>query len=275
MRKASIATALVFAALSTSAFAADLPNIKGPPAYVPPLAPVFSWTGCYIGVNAGGAWANQSANTNDPVINAFVNQAPDYVGVKGSSFIGGGQAGCNYEFPGTGFVVGVEGDFSGTNLSNTVTGPNDFLGGGPVGTGFVQFSRDVHWLASIRGRIGYAIIPTVMIYATGGGAISRASYTGFDVFDACPNCGSTSFSSTPAGWVAGGGIEWAFTNNWLLRGEFLHYSLAGSSSVAFFPGSNDPAANFHYNKLNINEARVGISYKFDWFAPPAPVVAKY
>jgi outer membrane immunogenic protein len=256
MRAGLIAVSAVLGLLSSAAMAADLPNTKGAPAFVAPTpAPAFSWSGCYVGANVGGAWAHQSANTLNPTINAAEFQAPDFVTLNGAHVIGGGQIGCNYEF--NSVVAGFEGDFSGTHLSSTAIGPNNFPGGAPVGTGSITFSRTVDWLASIRGRLGYAVVPNVLLYATGGGAWARASYFGFDVFSTCPNCGTASFGATRFGWVAGGGVEWEVWNNVILRAEYLHYSFAGASSIAPidapFVGS---AAQFNFGRLNVDEARV-------------------
>jgi outer membrane immunogenic protein len=274
MIRSTLLAAVSTVVLGSVAMAADLPSTKEPaPPYVAPI-PTFSWSGCYAGVNVGGAWANQGANTYDPTLNASTAQAPDYVNLHGGNVIGGGQVGCNMQF--NAFVAGIEGDFSGTHLFGSAIGPNNFPDGTPAGGGSIAFSRTLDWVSSIRGRLGYVVAPTVLIYATGGGAFGRASYFGMDTFNSpCPNCGTTSFGATRAGWVAGGGVEWAVWGNWILRAEYLHYSLDGPSSVANFQGTTNPAARFNFDRLNVNEGRVGVSYKFDFLAPATPVVAKY
>ena len=197
-------------------------------------------------------------------------QAPDFVTLHGTNVIGGGFIGCNAQF--NTWVLGIEGDWSGTHLNDTVVGPNLFPGGAPVGSGFVSFSRSVEWLASVRGRLGYTITPSVLLYATGGAAWAHTNFSGLDAFaGGCPNCVSFAYSSTPAGWVAGAGIEWAWTSNWLLRAEYLHYDVQGSTSpVAFFaPTFTFPGAQYFYGRDHIDEVRAGISYKFSLGAPLA------
>lgn len=266
MNKLLIASTALALLVGTPAFAADMP-LKAPVYKAPPPAPAYSWSGCYIGGDVGGAWARQNANTASPTLNAHDNQAPDFVTLTGSNAIGGAYAGCNVQF--SSWVAGIEGDWSATHLSNTAVGPNNFFSGAPVGTGAVTFSRDLPWIASIRGRLGFTITPTVLLYGTGGAAWARANYSGNNVFTTgCPggNCTPFAFSTNPDGWVAGGGLEWAAWNNWLLRVEYLHYQLSGASTIANnigFPGFN---TQFNFGKVDVDEVRVGGSYKFDWAA---------
>jgi outer membrane immunogenic protein len=107
-------------ALATSAFAAvaaDMP-LKAPPA--PPVQ-IYSWTGCYLGGSVGGVW-RQSDTTTVAVTDggsgaaaAAAGSIPTAFSYGGSSFIGGGQLGCNYQT--SNWVLGIETDFSGTKLN--------------------------------------------------------------------------------------------------------------------------------------------------------------
>jgi outer membrane immunogenic protein len=245
---------------SVGAIAADLP-MKAPPMVAPPV-PVFTWTGCYVGVHGGGAWGRQDADI-DPTIAAGLNQFPSSETLDGSSWLVGGHLGCNYQFA-PGWVIGAEGDWTWTNLNLDATSPNLFANGAPVGSGIITFSSQTDWLASIRGRFGYAFMPNLLAYVTGGAAFAKTDYSSFDAFvGGCPNCGSVSSSQTKAGWVAGGGLEYAITSHWLVRAEYLYYQFGGLSHTAFF--QNVPAvtaAIFNYGDLKIHTARVGLSYKF-------------
>jgi outer membrane immunogenic protein len=272
MKKIMLGAVALVAVGAGPALAADLPVYTKAPAVVP--APVYNWTGCYVGGDVGGGWARQNANTYNPTINAGVSQAADYVTLKGSGVIGGAYVGCNYQFANR-WVVGIEGDYSWSQLSDTQTGPNNFLSGLPVGSGSVAFSRNVTSIASIRGRVGYLATPSFLAYVTGGGAWARATYSGLDQFVGnCPNCVSFANSNTSDGWVAGVGVEWAATSNWLFRAEYLHYGFNGpASTTAFFaPALTFPGAQFNYGTFSVDEVRVGVSYKFGW---AGPVVAKY
>ncbi len=224
----------------------------------PPLVPVFTWTGCYLGADVGGAWAKQTAATT-PV---NVNQAPLAGDLsRGSGVIGGPYVGCNYQFM-SGLVLGAEGDFSWTHLNGAADGPNLFANGAPVGSGGVNMTSSTDWIASLRARLGYAIMPNVLVYGTGGAAWARTAYTGFDAFQGgCANCLTTSFTDTGKGWVAGGGVEWApWSNNWILRLEYLHYELGGASSTASFNPTQ--FTTFTFGDLKVDSVRAGLSYKF-------------
>src|SRR6478609_3764937 len=136
------------AAMTGSAFAADLPSRGAPPpAYVPP-AQILTWTGFYVGLNAGyggGVSSNattvslpvfdgiaSAANTLDPArqlagtglvpgITALANSG--VANLRQSGFIGGGQVGYNYQW-GPNVLLGVEADFQGT----TIRGSGDYAG---------------------------------------------------------------------------------------------------------------------------------------------------
>jgi outer membrane immunogenic protein len=260
MKKLLIAGATLAALIGTPALAADL-ALKAPP---PPPAPVFSWTGFYIGADIGGATEHQNANTLNPTLNALFNQAPDFVTLNSTSAMGGVYAGANYQF--NSVVVGIEGDWSASHFSASALGPNNFNTTGlPVGSGGVSFARTESWVASLRGRLGFTPAPMVLLYVTGGGAWTNIGYSGVNAFaGGCPNCGVMSTSSSnQGGWAAGGGAEWAATAHWILRAEYLHYQFNGqSATVSFVNFPAIPCCTYNFGRTNIDEGRVGVAYKF-------------
>src|SRR5271157_379979 len=175
------AAAALTAAGVVAAYAADLPTRKEAPVpvFVPPP---FTWTGFYIGANAGGVWSSGSATTTGyaagfPVL--AVSWPTGSNGGGNTGFIGGGQAGYNWQ---TGaFVLGVETDFDGSSLSrsHSVIGPgfvdpvlvtrNDFL--------TANGSQRLDWLGSTRARVGFVATPDnrLMFYGTGGFAYGGGS----------------------------------------------------------------------------------------------------
>jgi outer membrane immunogenic protein len=268
------AAAALTAAGAISAQAADLPTTKAPPApvFVPPP---FTWTGFYVGVNAGGIWSTGGAASTTVFANGFpfLTTAFPNANINNSNtgFIGGGQAGYNWQ---TGaFVLGVETDFDGSTLSRSrsVIGPtfadlinpsiNDFF------TANGKASLD--WLGSTRGRVGFVATPDnrLMFYGTGGVAYGGGS-ADLNIFDA--NHGffwSGSTSGSRVGWVAGGGVEYAWTNNIIIGAEYLYFDL-GSKYLTTVP--NVAASNFFgaavftSTKINFDASvvRARISYKF-------------
>jgi len=304
--KTKLSAAAAFAcALSTSAFAADLPSRKAAPVYVPPPPPVL-WTGFYVGLNAGGTWDATSSTTisssgyvvpglfaSTPTGLAAAATANGVFGTAASGFIGGGQVGYNWQFA-PAWVVGLEADIQGTtaqgtgNLSNAIFVPQSPA----TVTTTLSATKSLDYLGTVRGRIGYLITPTLLFYGTGGLAYGGANASG-QIFGLLTppnyvppfaNAWSTagSYSDTRAGWTAGGGVEWMFLPNWSAKVEYLYYDL-GSVTTNLGTLSNSWAApNFvafaflsqSTTRFDGHIVRAGVNYHFNW-APPAPVVAKY
>lgn len=247
-------------ALTHMALAADLPRKA---AAAPPPALVYSWTGCYIGGNVGGAWSKQ---TGDFLAVPAVLQSPGTINLDNSSVIGGVHLGCNYQFDPK-FVVGVEEGWSWTDLKGSGSAPNIFsVNGLPEPTGGINMSSDTKWIASLRGRLGWIVMPQAMIYATGGAAWAKTDYAGFDAATTGNGFTAVSFNNISSGWVAGGGAEYMLTPNWLVRAEYLYYHFNGASAVGnTVQNSGGPAgafATFNWNDLKVSEVSVGVSYKF-------------
>ena len=279
-RKLLLASVSAIAFTGSAALAADLPSRAPPPVYVPP-APIFTWTGIYVGGQIGYGWLNGNNNFTgfDPVTGAFV---ATNVGGSANGVIGGANVGYNYQI--NQFVIGLEGTVDGTSISNTAVANVPLLGGN-FG---VTANSSIPIEGSIRGRLGYAW-DRVLIYATGGVAFGafRTDFNGFGMgAGGVPITGSTNVSDTRVGWTVGGGIQYAVTNNWSVRAEY-RYTDFGSINEALFPGLGGigvagPAGAIvrgaslsggdHHIQQNL--VQVGFDYKFDLFTPP-PVVAKY
>jgi outer membrane immunogenic protein len=258
MRNFGLAIGATFAiGLAGSAIAADMP-LKAPVYQAAP--PVYNWSGCYIGANAGGAWSHQSVGSSVPLIS---DQSPASASLDSSGGIGGPHAGCNWQFTPS-WVLGIEGDWSFTDLNGTGSSPNLLRSGVPAGNGGITFGSDTKWLASARGRLGWVAVPNILLYGTGGVAWNRTNYSGSDVLNGgCPNCGITAFSSTQTGWVAGFGGEWApWNNNWIFRLEYLHYAFDGVNSTPARPAFAAAPPTFSWSNLTIDEVRAGLSFKF-------------
>ena len=119
----------------------------------------------------------------------------------------------------------------------------------------LSMSRDLNWLSSVRGRVGYTWDQT-LFYATGGIAWGNFGYAASAAFG--PSA-STSFSDTKTGWVIGGGAEWAFSPGWSLRAEYLHYEFAGTSRAVSTAGGT---VNFGWQDTSVDVVRTGVTYRF-------------
>jgi outer membrane immunogenic protein len=267
------AAAALTVAGAVSAQAADLPTRKEAPApvYVPPP---FTWTGFYVGVNAGGVWSSGSHDVNfySPTLGFLSGSFPGGLGSSPGGWLLGGQAGYNYQSGAA--VFGIETDFDWTDLTRNrnVIGPT-FTGVG-VPAAFVgdyfssHFHSSLDWLGTTRLRVGFVATPDnrLMLYGTGGIAYGGGS-TNFSFWDATKGAlWSGNPSSSRVGWTLGAGAEYAFTNNITFKGEYLYADLGSHSftsvgnpvAATFFPGV------YASGKVAFNASifRVGVNYKF-------------
>lgn len=264
MRSFVTAAAMGIATMN-AVHAADM-AVKAP---VRPAPIAYTWTGCYVGVNAGGAWAtsDRSARLSDTTSanRRAVQDAQNY-SFEPSGFTGGGQIGCNYQ---TGnFVFGVEGDvdYLGLRASRTVTVA--FPTGG--GTFTIADSMSTDWMATARARAGFAM-NNWLFYATGGLAVTelRFNHVFTDVFGAFQNAG---LSDTRYGWTVGAGVEVAIGGGpWSAKIEYLHADFGSASVTGQFVAAGGLSTT-HSLDLRTDIVRVGLNYKF---GGGAPVVAKY
>lgn len=264
LRKILLSTA--FAAAALPALAADLPSRTAAPAapYVPPV-PVFTWTGFYIGLNAGYNWGNSDLTLySGPAYSGYI---PGKIKTDNDGFTGGIQAGYNWQM--NQFVLGVEGDWVWLDSGKTSTGTVAYAGGypGAVGGASVTSTGKIgaDWLATLRGRVGYAI-DRWMIYGTGGFAWANvksssslsASYVnggGLSTVDLWQGKND----DTRFGWTIGAGVEYAITNNFTTKLEYLYYDL-GSKNYAVIGGTL-PATSAKA-KIDGSIVRAGLNYKF-------------
>jgi outer membrane immunogenic protein len=208
-----IAVLGVIIGLGGSAWAAYLPPSpppRAPAVYVPAVLPVYNWAGVYIGINGGWGWGNGkftiAPNTAFP---AGLSGTPNDDGG-----VVGGTLGANFQTGG--IVFGVEGDwdYSAINTGTTLT-ICSISGNCQTGN---------NWLATVRGRAGYAA-DRVLFYATAGGAFADVQTT----------FNGVTTSHSQAGWTAGAGLEWAFADNWTAKIEYLYVNIGGTRQRPAWP----------------------------------------
>jgi len=233
-------------ALVAPAHAADLrPTYKAPPP--PPVVapvPIFSWTGCYIGANVGGAWAHKDFR--------FTFDEGSHTA---SGIAGGGQIGCDHQFA-SNWLIGIQGMFDGADL----TGDHIF--------GDETFHTKVRWFGTVTGRLGLLITPSFLIYGKGGVAFVGDNHSFTE---------DSSFASTGdftrTGWDAGVGLEWMFLPSWSVWLEWDHMGFGDRNETFVFPNGDFFVENV---KQSVDKVLVGVKYRFGWFgAGKAPVVARY
>ena len=245
MKKFLLATAALVALGSASAVAADLParTYTKAPVYA---APIYNWTGFYVGAHIGGAFTDN----NGIGVAGFTTNS------NRGSFLGGGQVGADYQFS-PNWLVGIEGNISGLDRNNRSV----FNG---AGAGFTDRSSD--WLASVTGRLGYVWGPGV-IYGKGGVAFrdnaNVAAFTG-------PGAPTPSFvTRNDTGYTVGGGVEYMFAPAWSAKLEYQYYNFDNTNVTSAGAGLPVPGASF---RDDLHTVKLGVNYHFNW---GGPVVAKY
>jgi outer membrane immunogenic protein len=209
---------LLAVAMASPSFAADFP--RKAPMYVAP----FSWTGFYVGINGGYGWGKSSWTD--------VGGSTGDFNVKGA--LAGATVGYNLQ---TGlWVWGLEGDVDASWIKGTET----------TVCGLPGCETRNRWLATGRGRIGYAW-DRWLPFITGGAAGGDIKMT--------PG-GGASETKTKIGWTAGAGVEYAFMGPWSVKAEYLYVDLGKATCTAATCGA-DTDVTF---KSNI--VRAGINYRF-------------
>ena len=239
------AAVAVSAILGISAASAADMAVKAP--YAAPV-PVFSWTGCYVGVHAGAGVLHDQGF--QPGLIAFDRH--------GTGGLAGGQIGCNYQ---TGMLVlGIEGEGFWSGMKVTADQFGGINGNTLVSTGSI---KNV-WDYDIAARFGVAF-DRALVYGKAGWAAGR-----FEWDAASANCGNfcstTQGRATLDGLLIGVGLEYAFLNNWTTKFEYDYLGF-GSKNVVFttscptfcipptFTQTQSVSADKHIFK-------VGVNYKF-------------
>jgi outer membrane immunogenic protein len=262
-------TSLAVLALATAAgpsFAADLSPIIKAPVVAP--APLWDWTGFYVGIHGGYGWGNADYRFNEGLIGRtnFFNVLPgDEARQRIEGGIVGAHLGYNMQFGSV--VVGIEASGSGTWIGSTITSP--FFPATDVWT------HNVDWIVALTPRLGFTA-GSALFYVKGGGAVAEIRNRlqdnltfGVPVF--------VESRGTSPGFTVGGGAEYAFTPNWLfgIEGNYYQFNrlhvleqlrFAGTGVIIPGLGSN------HEVETNILTITGRISYKF---GAPAPVMARY
>ncbi|MCP3462516.1 outer membrane protein [Bradyrhizobium sp. CCGUVB23] len=273
MKRVLFAAAFAAVAGMGAAHAADLaarPYTKAPAA-----AAVESWTGFYLGADVGARWSDTtwtSTALEDPVwaggSSLLLQGNP--ASFNSTSFRGGGYAGYNWQVAPS-WVIGIEGDVAWADNNKTLAGVPGTWGSSTPASLIAIDSTTVKlgWDASIRGRVGWLVAPSVMLFGTGGIAWQDVSLTA-NCMRTGPWCildRTETFHKVATGWTVGGGIEAKVWSNWLARAEY-RYADFGHVDHEFFPQTVDSV--FMNQSLKTHAVSVGLAYQFG-----GPVVAKY
>jgi outer membrane immunogenic protein len=223
------ATAILAACGMGHAYAADA--VVQEPVVI--VEDVFSWTGAYVGLNAGYGWGDAD-HLPGPTSGTGIND----LDIDGA--FAGGQVGFNYQM--NQIVLGGEFDIQWSGIDGSCAA-GVCGGGGPPAT-----EHEIDWFGTLRGRLGYAA-GEWMPYITGGWAFGEATRT-------TGAGGGASSSNNISGWTLGGGVEWAFAPGWSAKAEYQYIDFGDETYD--FPIGFDPIVD-----LTVHTVRVGINWHFN------------
>jgi outer membrane immunogenic protein len=248
------------------------------------MTPGGVWQGFYAGLNIGGGWDNATATTAPTGCFATVGGCGPNAGgggasrsfshsVSASGPIGGFQVGYNWQ-ANPWLVFGLETDFAGSGVNHS-TNTVYSLAPPLTGSATVNSSSSQEFLGTVRGRVGFLPMPTLLVFGTGGFAYGEQGGSTSISFSRAGDTYSGSTSNVRTGWAAGGGLEWAFSPQWSAKAEYLYVDLGASGTYnvnatnPIIAGIN-PGAGFR-TKISSNEnvLRLAINYHF-WVPPPPP-----
>lgn len=242
-------------------------------------AAAYRWAGLYIGGNVGYGWGKSKTDTT--LFNGLSDASVNFIPVSFftarhessamNNWLGGAQIGYNWQKDN--WVYGLEVDYQRTKQKGnpaawscpaTVCGPTGNPIDGPID---VSFRQTLKWFSTVRTRLGFAITPTVLAYATGGLALgvvdSRSVITGVTGGGVIKTAGIVGSDKIRAGWTLGGGVETYLSGNWTAKIEYIYLDL-GSNSF-----TNHLHANYIPVRANISSdmidhiVRVGLNYRIN------------
>lgn len=256
-----------------------------------PSSGVANWGGFYAGVNTAYNFAEFRGHMTT-ANGAIASRETPNMDVKALSF--GIHAGYNYQFNNR-VILGIEADIVRSEIGGSQVAFAAEGSTGPYGDNLnrlrqfeaVQKSQ-VEWLSTVRGRLGYGFNDRLMVFATGGVAFMRqnetrtqyiGAKTGTGLFDPV-NTTVASFaegaSALRTGYVIGGGAEYALSNAWSLKGEYLlarfdnaelqfQNARAGvmiANGYGYPVTSNTVTGRRRLSKVDIPMVKVGVNYRF-------------
>jgi outer membrane immunogenic protein len=230
-----------------------------------PVAAVWSWTGYYLGLNAGYSWGRSATEAffNDATLPGAAFATADGFGIDGKVF--GMQTG--YNFQSGWWLFGIEAD---AQLTTQHANPKFVCPGticNPAGTVVANFdqSQKLEWFSTLRAHFGVAVAPGMMAFLTGGAAVAGLQTSG-TLFGYDPT-GAPAFNpfsnvAVNAGWTVGGGAEARIAGNWTGKVEYLYIDL-GSITISVNNQLNTTATALFNSRLVDHIVRAGLNYKFD------------
>jgi outer membrane immunogenic protein len=292
VKKLALSVVGIVVLIGKPAFAADMAVTAVPATPLPPPAPVYGWTGWYLGGNVGYGWGNATTNlsgtgnvslvsigtTSFPSNFAFANSDS----AQPNGVIGGGQIGYNFQQYGLNWVLGLEADIQGsaqrwsnsfvdafsTPICTSASGPPAVCTetGTFNGTAVTNYDAKLDWFGTVRARLGYLLTPQLLLYGTGGLAYGNVEVSGNTAVSGSKAVGTSAISAskTNVGFSAGGGIEGSvwLPINWTWKLEYLYLDFGSFDTTTSFAGGLGSGAITTHIHFKDNLFRGGLNYRF-------------
>jgi outer membrane immunogenic protein len=247
----SFTIAVALAAAMVPAAAADFPVETVYQAR--PVVVVFRWTGVYIGAHLGGGRGFIKENS---VPFAFARSTiaplPASIGVGG--WLAGGQIGANYQIDS--WVLGFEAQASWADFTGSTACTANIV---PVvaGVGGASCTSKIDALGTVAARLGVAF-DRLLLYGKGGAAWTNDNYQVLMNTAVRPLLFSN--NETRWGWMAGIGVEYAFTDNWTAKIEY-NYMDMGNYAVRFADATAASIVLDTNTRERVNVVKIGVNYR--------------
>jgi len=244
---------LLLSTLVGAAFAIGVAKAADVPPMPPITAPVYNWTGLYVGADLGGGWSKGSTD--------YAFSGTPIAGGSGSSnafssIVGGTRAGYNLQTGG--WVFGFEADVPTAREGGSRAASSGCVSGSCAGLA-QSFGEQLPWFGTVRGRVGLTPASGWLFYATGGLAYGPLLADG----SAVPAAPLGFSSDTNVGWTLGVGVEAALAGDWTWKLEYLYLKPEDANHVVSVPGFTFTANGHAYDNL----VRAGLNYRFGWDGP--------
>ena len=227
-------------AMASSASAADIYTGDGGSFKDTPHVPAFSWTGFYVGVNVGYAWGQYD---NTGLNGEGFDGEVDALNYKADGVLVGGQIGHNWQRGN--LLYGVEGEIGRLGAEGDQVVRDE----GSDDTSFSDTKFGAYGV--VAARLGFASDRT-LLYVKGGLALASVDTNAGNTGD---ENDATRLDETLIGYAIGGGVEYALSQNWAIKTEYLYMNFGDEKS-------SNAEGDTYTHEVGLHTAKIGVNYKF-------------
>ncbi|HEY1978810.1 MAG TPA: outer membrane beta-barrel protein [Xanthobacteraceae bacterium] len=217
-----------------------------------PSLGIYSWTGFYIGGEAGWSWATQQI-THVTGATAFPAGSVD-TPLDQNGPLGGIYAGYNYQM--SQFLAGIDGDIMTTDMTGTGRDVS------PVNGDAALHSDQINWIATATGRVGY-FSNNWLLFAKAGWAWAPFGESNILRTHGGGLVNTSTSSATRNGWTAGAGLEWGFAAHWSAKLEYDYIGFATANYLSMVTSAAGAvSAETRSATSSLSMLKAGVGFRF-------------